>query len=161
MAGGFGLMTAGRIARTIFWAEDDAADQFMIREAARQATPAANITFFEDGQALVDAVARSRPEQVVLDIRMPRMSGVQALEALRQDPRNRDLPIVMFSTALIEGELELCVRLGVRAFVQKPSDFAAFEVAVGAILDGTATGVQPAMQGRTALAQAAAGTKKR
>ena len=145
-------MTPGRAARTIYWAEDDAADQFMIREAARHATPAANITFFEDGQALVDAVSRFRPEQVVLDIRMPRMSGVQALEALRQDPRNRDLPIVMFSTALVEGELEACVRLGVQAFVQKPNDLAAFEVAVGAILDGTATGVQPAKQGRPLIA---------
>ena len=135
-------------ARAIYWAEDDPADQFMIREAARGATPAANITFFEDGGALVAAVAKARPEQVVLDIRMPKMSGVQALEALRRDPRNRDLPIIMFSTALLDGELETCVRLGVQAFVQKPSDFAAFEVAVGAILDGTATGVQPAKQSR-------------
>lgn len=135
--------------RAIYWAEDDPADQFMIREAARGAKPSASITFFEDGGALVDAVAKVRPEQVVLDIRMPRMSGVEALEALRRDPRNDDLPIVMFSTALVDGELETCVRLGVQAFVQKPSDFAAFEVAVGAILDGTATGVQPAKQSRS------------
>lgn len=139
-------------ARLIYWAEDDPADRFMVREVAEQEGAAAEIRFFADGQALIDALATGRPEQVVLDIRMPGLDGVATLERLRRDPRNNDLPVVMFSTALVAGELETCIQLGVQAFVQKPSEFEGFRVAVAAILDGTATGIRPASKGRAVLA---------
>jgi CheY-like chemotaxis protein len=140
-------MAASR--RSIYWAEDDFADQFMIREAARGAQPPAAITFFQNGQELLEALRGGRPEQVVLDIRMPGMGGVETLENLRRDGRYRDLPVVMFSTALLEGEIEACHRFGVQAFVQKPSAYADFEAAVQTILAGTATGVVAAKEGRT------------
>lgn len=144
-------MPASRRARIIYWAEDDDADRYMIRDTAQKIRPEAVITFFEDGQSLLDSLVKDRPEQVVLDIRMPRMSGVQALEALRREPRNADLPVIMFTTALVPGELEACHRLGVQAFVQKPNEFAAFQQAVRDIIEGTATGVQPA-KGRALVA---------
>ena len=120
----------------------------MIREAARNCKPAASITFFENGRELLEALAESRPEQVVLDVRMPRMGGLQTLELLRRDARYKDLPVIMLSTALVDSEIAACLRLGVQAFLQKPSDYLAFEAAVKTILSGTATGVVPAKEGR-------------
>lgn len=91
----------------IFWAEDALDDQFLIREAAKHLKPIPNIAFFGDGQALLNGLAHSKPDRIVLDIRMPRLDGIQSLKAIRQRPYLRNVPVVMFSTAMLSEEVEL------------------------------------------------------
>jgi CheY-like chemotaxis protein len=119
----------------IYWAEDDRDDQFLIREAVRGTTPA--ITFFDDGHALLKSLGHSKPDRVVLDIQMPRLDGIETLKAIRKRPGMRSLPVVMFSTAMIDEEVATCKSLEIQAFVQKPANFDEFAAAVAGIVDGT------------------------
>lgn len=122
----------------IFWAEDAPDDRFLIREAVHRIEPAPAITFFDDGQDLLDRLRHSRPDRAVLDIHMPRLDGIETLKAIRQRPGMRNLPVVMFSTAMIEEEVAACKGLEVQAFVQKPADLEEFTAAVTAIVTGKA-----------------------
>jgi CheY-like chemotaxis protein len=125
-------------AATVFWAEDAFDDQFMIREVARGIRPRHAITFFNDGQALLDALRDETPELIVLDIRMPRLDGVATLKAIRKQPAFAQIPVIMFSTAKLDAEVAACEKLGVQAFLQKPARFEDFSQAVRSIVDGTA-----------------------
>lgn len=123
--------------RRVFWAEDALDDQFLIRTAAEGIRPRPEVVFFEDGNLLLDALKAERPRLVVLDIRMPRLDGIETLKRIRTQPGFHNLPIVMFSTAMVEEEVAVCKELRVRDFIQKPSHYADFSDAVAKIVGGT------------------------
>lgn len=124
-------------ARRVFWAEDALDDQFLIRTAAEGIKPRPDIVFFEDGDLLLQALKDERPRLVVLDIRMPRLDGIQTLKAIRAHPGYHNLPVTMFSTAMVEAEVAACKEMRVKDFIQKPSHYADFSEAVARIVGGT------------------------
>lgn len=132
-------------ARTVFWAEDAMDDQFLIRTAVEGMKPRPELTFFEDGELLLDALGRKRPDLVVLDIRMPRLDGIETLRRIRSRPGMRNLPVVMFSTAMLEEEVAECKSLEVRDFLQKPGHYSEFSEAVERIIGNKA---QPRIAGK-------------
>ncbi|HUR24619.1 MAG TPA: response regulator [Candidatus Thermoplasmatota archaeon] len=150
-------MTSPPTPLSIFWAEDAFDDQFLIREVARGFRPFPRITFFQDGRGLLDELPSGHPDLIVLDVRMPRLDGVDTLKAIRRDPRFSELPVIMFSTALIEAEAAVCQKLGIQAYVQKPSSFDAFQAAVEGIVRGAVSGNIPAEDPRHTLALTPAG----
>lgn len=109
-------------------------DQFLIRTAVEGMKPRPELTFFEDGEYLLDALAKKKPDLVVLDIRMPRLDGLETLRRIRSRPGLRSLPVVMFSTAMVEEEVAECKSLEVRDFVQKPGHYSEFSAAVERII---------------------------
>jgi CheY-like chemotaxis protein len=137
--------SAPKPARTVFWAEDAMDDQFLIRTAVEGMKPRPELTFFEDGEMLLEALARKKPDLVVLDIRMPRLDGIQTLQRIRARPGMRNLPVVMFSTAMIEEEVAECKQLEVRDFLQKPGHYSEFSAAVERIIGNKA---QPRIAGK-------------
>lgn len=121
-----------RGAPTVLWAEDNEHDELLIREAVRGLD--ARITFASDGLHALDAVRRERPALLVLDLRMPRLGGLEALRQVRADPALRDLRVCVFSAGNQPDEVAACRALGALAVVQKPVDFDAFERAVREVL---------------------------
>ncbi len=75
-----------------------------------------------DGRAGLDAVQRSRPDLVTLDLVMPRMDGLATAAALRADPLTADLPIVMVTTSTTPSHLSRARSIGVDAYLTKPFD---------------------------------------
>lgn len=60
------------------------------------------------------------PVVVIMDIRLPKMDGWEALRRLRADPRTRDLPVIMMSGSLFDREIERAMEMGANACVSKP-----------------------------------------
>jgi two-component system response regulator len=133
------IKPTGKPARTVFWAEDAMDDQFLIRTAVEGMKPRPEVTFFEDGELLLDALGRKKPDLVVLDIRMPRLDGIQTLRRIRARPGMRNLPVVMFSTAMLDEEVAECKSLEVRDFLQKPGHYSEFSAAVERIVGNKPT----------------------
>lgn len=77
------------------------------------------VTVAADGEAALEAVRRARPTLVLLDIRMPKMGGVQVLEALRADPALKDLPVVMLTNYSDPNLVERCLALGAAGYLVK------------------------------------------
>ncbi len=73
------------------------------------------------------------PRLLLLDIRMPRVGGLEVLERVRADPHTRLVPVVMLSTAREEQEVSRCRQLGANSYVIKPAENQAFAATVTTI----------------------------
>lgn len=81
---------------------------------------AARVILTADGQAALEAAQRERPDLILLDIMMPKRSGFEVCRLLKDDPRYRDIPIIMV-TALNElGDIERARECGAEDFLCKP-----------------------------------------
>ncbi|AXK73466.1 response regulator [Lysobacter sp. TY2-98] len=125
--------------RTILLAEDSPADAEMALDALREANLANPIVHVEDGVEVLDYLYRrgayaGRPDDcpsvLLLDIKMPRMDGLEVLRTLREDDKFKHLPVVILSSSREENDLARSWNLGVNAYVVKPVDVEQFFIAV-------------------------------
>jgi two-component system response regulator len=125
--------------RPILLAEDSAADAEMAIDALREANLANPIVHVEDGVEAMDYLMRrgrfaDRPEGdpavLMLDIKMPRMDGLEVLQHMRGDESLRRIPVVMLTSSREESDLARSWDLGVNAYVVKPVDAEQFFLAV-------------------------------
>lgn len=79
-----------------------------------------DVSVAHDGQAALDAVATQPPDLILMDIMMPRMSGYQATERLKGDPKTKDIPIIMVTALGEVGDVERAVDCGADDFLTKP-----------------------------------------
>ncbi|UNK48950.1 response regulator [Lysobacter sp. S4-A87] len=117
--------------RTILLAEDSHADAEMAIDALRDANLVNPIVHVEDGVEAMDYLHRrgrfaDRPEGhpavLLLDIKMPRMDGLEVLQQIRSDDKLRHTPVVILSSSREESDLAAGWNLGVNAYVVKPVD---------------------------------------
>ena len=125
--------------RTILLAEDSPADAEMAVDALREANLANPIVHVEDGVETMDYLLRrgayaDRPEGLpavlLLDIKMPRMDGLEVLQQIRSHDKLKTLPVVILSSSREESDLARSWDLGVNAYVVKPVDVDQFFQAV-------------------------------
>jgi two-component system, response regulator len=125
--------------RRILLAEDDGNDVDLTLRGLGPYNLANQIDVVRDGDAALDYLRRNGvyadrepglPVVVLLDIKMPRMDGIEVLREIRADPALKKLPIVMLTSSREPRDLEECYALGVNAFVVKPLKFAEFVEAV-------------------------------
>jgi len=128
--------------RTILLAEDNPADAEMAIDALREANLVNPIVHVEDGVEVFDYLLRrgafvDRPEGdpavLLLDIKMPRMDGLEVLQKMRADENLRRIPVVILSSSREESDLARSWDLGVNAYVVKPVDIAQFFAALKAL----------------------------
>ena len=125
--------------RTILIAEDSPADAEMTIDALREARLANPIVHVEDGVEALDFLLRrgafadreeGLPAVLLLDIKMPRMDGLEVLHKIRAEESLRRLPVVILSSSREENDLARSWDLGVNAYVVKPVDVDQFFGAV-------------------------------
>lgn len=128
-----------RFIRTILLVEDSQADAEMSMDALREANLANPVVHLEDGVDCLDYLySRGAwvdrdpidPAVVLLDIKMPRMNGLDVLTQMRSDERLRRIPVVILSSSREESDLARSWDLGVNAYVIKPVDVDQFFEAV-------------------------------
>lgn len=125
--------------RTILLAEDNPADAEMAMDALREAKLANPVVHVEDGveameYLLAEGAHASRPKGdpavVLLDIKMPRLDGLEVLKRMRSHEQLKRIPVVILSSSREESDLVRSWDLGVNAYVVKPVDVHQFFTAV-------------------------------
>lgn len=109
--------------KTIFIADDDEDDRMLLREAIRDTISGIVIKEVADGEALIEQIKREGPAAdiiVLLDMNMPRMNGLEALEILKSDPDLIHIPIIMISTSLNPDLISNAYLKGINAYIAKP-----------------------------------------
>jgi CheY-like chemotaxis protein len=76
------------------------------------------------------AIEHSRPDAVLLDLRMPDIDGLEVLRRIREDPRHADLPVIMLTANVQDAVRGEALALGARAFFGKPFDHHALVAAL-------------------------------
>lgn len=121
--------------RPILLAEDSPADAEMAMDALREANLANPIVHVEDGVDCLDYLLRrgrfaerepGDPAVLLLDIKMPRMDGLETLEKLREHEQFKRLPVVILTSSREESDMAKSWNLGVNAYVVKPVDIQQF-----------------------------------
>jgi two-component system response regulator len=129
--------------KQILLVEDNRDDEELAVRALRKHNIANKITVARDGAEAVDlllgsgasagADTRLRPQVVLLDLNLPRLSGLEVLKRLRADERTRMLPVVVLTSSKEDEDILNSYSLGANAYVRKPVEFGSFVEAVKAL----------------------------
>ena len=116
--------------------DDNESDVELTVHALRKAKLANEIHIVDDGEQALDflfcrgAYANRSfsgpPRVVLLDLKMPRVDGIEVLRAVRGDPRTKAIPVVVLTSSKQQKDLVESYNLGVNAYIQKPVEFERF-----------------------------------
>lgn len=122
--------------KSIVLVEDNPQDEMLTLRALRKANLANHVQVVRDGQQALDYLFREGefadrpgtdlPAVILLDLNLPRVSGLEVLARLRADPRTRLVPIVILTSSDEERDRLGCYESGANSFVRKPLEFAEF-----------------------------------
>lgn len=125
--------------KNILLAEDNAEDIELTLEALSEHNLANKVVVVRDGAEALDYLyargafkmrSAGNPAVILLDIKMPKVNGLQVLKAIKADEGLKRIPVVMLTSSREEPDLAESYRLGVNAYVVKPVDFHDFAKAV-------------------------------
>ena len=125
--------------KRILLAEDSANDVELTLAALAEYRVANQVDVVRDGAAALDYLYRrgeyagrdkNPPALVLLDLKMPKLTGLEVLKQIKADANLRTIPVVMLTSSREEGDLIASYQLGVNAYVVKPVDFGDFMSAV-------------------------------
>ena len=125
--------------KAILLAEDNPNDVELTLAALNEQNLANRVVVVHDGVEVMEYLhckgnfknrAKGNPAVLLLDIKMPRMDGIEVLLAIRSDPRIKTIPVVMLTSSREEPDLKRCYELGANAYVVKPVDFKEFMDAI-------------------------------
>lgn len=125
--------------RTILLAEDNQNDVELTLAALSEQNLANRVVVVHDGVELLEYLRcegtfkmrkKGNPAVILLDIKMPRMDGIEVLQVIRSEQALKMIPVVMLTSSREEPDLLKCYELGVNAYVVKPVDFKDFFDAV-------------------------------
>lgn len=109
----------------ILMADDDEEDLLFARDALSQSRMKHTFETVSDGQALMERVRSQRPDLILLDLNMPKKTGLEALEELKADSSLCSIPVVVLTTSKADEDILASYRLGASSFIRKPVTFAA------------------------------------
>lgn len=128
---------------TLLLVEDNPTDEKLTLRAFRQRAEAAHVVVVRDGVEALDYLfgigehagrdTWEQPRLILLDVKMPRVDGLEVLARIRADHRTRELPVVILTASREEQDVVRSYALRVNAYVRKPVDFAEFTTAAEVI----------------------------
>jgi len=126
-------------APVILIVDDDEGHALLVRDSLQDGGLSNRIEHFRDGQAVLDFffcrgpgpfMQKGQPYLVLLDIRMPKVDGVEVLRQLKASKELHKLPVIMLTTTEDPREVDRCHELGCNVYLQKPVDYEKFAEAM-------------------------------
>jgi two-component system, chemotaxis family, response regulator Rcp1 len=124
------------LASAILLVEDNAADVKITQRALRDSGFPGELRVVRDGQEALDYLLRHgphaddpswrRPDLVLLDVNLPRLTGLQVLERVRSSPGLRTLPVIVLTTSRRAEDVQATYAAGANTYIEKPLDFPRF-----------------------------------
>jgi two-component system, cell cycle response regulator DivK len=105
-------------ARTILYVEDNEFNRKIVRDLL--ARTSYRLIEATDGETGVTAAQRELPDLVIMDIQLPRMSGLDATRALRADPATARIPIIVITSFALSGDEQRATEAGATHYLAKP-----------------------------------------
>lgn len=127
----------------ILLGEDDDEDAELALAALSLVSLEKSVRRVKDGEEVLEFVQGSgrhadrkgaaKPKVVLLDLKMPRLTGLEVLERLKTDPRTKGIPVVIMSSSFSRQDVERAYALGANSYVVKPVGFEEYSEALGRV----------------------------
>lgn len=118
----------------ILLVEDNPDDAELAIRALKKSNLANHLLHLLDGEEALNYLMdekNNKPKLVLLDLKMPKVDGIEVLRRLKSNERTRSIPVVMLTSSKEERDIVETYKLGVNAYIVKPLDFEQFGKAVG------------------------------
>lgn len=102
--------------------EDSDLDADLLQRVFRRLRPQVKLIRSEDGMLALEVLESCRPDLIIMDIRMPRMGGLEALELIKRDEQLRSIPVIMMSSSKNESDINGSYNRLANAYVVKTFD---------------------------------------
>lgn len=115
--------------KVILLVEDNPRDEALTLRALRKSNIVNDVVVARDGVEALEFFGDSAsvlPQLVLLDLKLPKVDGLEVLQQLRADERTRRLPVVVFTSSSEEEDIIKSYSLGANSYVRKPVDFEQF-----------------------------------
>jgi two-component system response regulator len=116
----------------IILVEDDASDSEFFVGIFNKVAPERDILVIRDGREILEYLfgigsyagrdINAAPKVIFLDLKLPKANGIEVLQAMKDDPHTKTIPVVIFSSSAEEQDIEMCYSLGASSYVVKPVD---------------------------------------
>ena len=119
----------------ILLVEDNATDAELTLRSLKKHNLANNVVWVKDGAEALDFMFRTgsyagrangHPRLILLDLKLPKVDGIEVLRRLKSDPKTNTVPIAMLTSSAEERDIVESYKLGVNSYLVKPVDFAQF-----------------------------------
>ena len=121
--------------------EDNIDDATLVIRALKKNNLANNLIHLKDGVEALDFVFGTgqyqgdglqdkTPKVMFLDLKMPRVNGIEVLEKMKGDPRTKSIPVVILTSSAEDPDIKKCYELGANSYIVKPVEFDSFIKAV-------------------------------
>lgn len=119
----------------ILLVEDSQEDAEITIRGLQEANLANNLVWLKDGVEALDFLFRRgrfkdyadyQPRLILLDLKMPRMDGIEVLAEIKKNPQTKNIPVVMLTSSAEESDIVRSYNLGVNSYLVKPVDFQNF-----------------------------------
>ena len=121
----------------ILFVEDNLQDAEMAIRALKKNNMATQLLHLQDGEEalnfLFSDTIRSLPKLILLDLKMPKVDGIEVLRKIKSDPARRVIPVVVMTSSKEECDIVDSYELGVNAYIVKPVDFDKFSKAISEV----------------------------
>ncbi len=119
---------------TIILAEDDEGHALLIKRNLKRAGVVSPIIHFQNGEEVLQFFLGENAEYkqnntryiILLDIKMPKVDGIEVLEKLKAHSSTKKIPVIMITTTDIPHEIDICHSLGCNSYIVKPIDYKKF-----------------------------------
>lgn len=123
---------------TLFLVEDNRADADLIRRMLLKNDPGMTIELARDGEEALERLRVwdgqfPRPMIVLLDLKLPKVSGLQVLKTIKEDEHLRILPVIVLTSSNQPEDIHQAYALGANSYIVKAIDFDAFSAAISTI----------------------------
>ena len=115
------------VKKRVIIADDDEDDRMLVLSAFQENRADVHIDFAVDGSDLMDILTKKTVVAstvfILLDLNMPKKDGREVLKEIKQDPKLKKIPVIVFTTAKNESEIRNCYDLGANTYIVKPDGF--------------------------------------
>jgi two-component system cell cycle response regulator DivK len=105
-------------AKSILYVEDNELNRKIVRDLLRRTSY--RLIEAEDGEAGIATALAQRPDLILMDIQLPKVSGIDAMRVLRQDPATAHTPIIAITSFALSGDQQKATDAGATAYLAKP-----------------------------------------
>jgi CheY-like chemotaxis protein len=124
----------------ILLVDDNPGDARLVAEGLKAAAPAARLSVVRDGVEAIRSLRREgqyatapTPDLILLDLRMPRKSGLEVLAEVKQDPNLRSIPVVVLTSSDAPQDIRMAYHLHANCYIAKPMELTGFLEAMKAV----------------------------